>query len=173
MAIADLLRNIRESEGQQTQNKGRVGSPAPALPSSSLTQAQREKQIAALTTAIQLARTDIETAVTKLQESTMELRALTRRNFDESSQSLIIYSNAHLRMAGAMVQALQRTASMDRVLVRAAQDREDGRQREEEFQRRREAHLKAQEQRKLIEEIRQPTEDDFDAVYGEILNDAS
>lgn len=172
MSIADLLQKIREESPYQPQGRRadlRVQSEARTQQH----RRQREEQAAALIETIKKARSDIEAAVNRLQGATLELRSLTRRNFDESSSSVLVFTNANLRMAGAMTQAIHRTASMDRVLVRAEKDREDARVREQEFRRQQEAQAQVKEHSKLIEQLKVPTEDDFDALYGEIVADAS
>lgn len=170
MSIADLLQKIREETPDQ-QSQGRR---APRVQEDPQKQRKlREEHTAALVETIKKARSDIESAVNRLQTATLELRSVTRRNFDESSSSLLVFSNAHLRLCGAMTQAVNRTASMDRVLVRAEQDREEARVREQEFRRQQEAQAQVKEHSKLLEQLKVPTEDDFDALYGEILNDAS
>lgn len=170
MPVAELLQELRRE--QQAQAKS--DAPVRVEPDrSEVRRQQRERQASELVATIHKARGDIEAAVTRLQTAGLELRSLTRRNFDEDSSSMLVFTNAQLRLAGAMNQAIQRTASMDRVLVRAAKDREEARAREAEFTRRREALAKEKEHQRMLAEMQTPTEDDFDDLYGEILNDAS
>jgi hypothetical protein len=170
MPIADLLQKIRD-ESPDPQPQGRRVPRVQEDPQKQ--RKQREEQTAALVETIKKARSDIESAVSRLQTATLELRSVTRRNFDESASSLLVFSNAHLRLCGAMTQAVHRTASMDRVLVRAEKDREEARVREQEYRRQREAQAQVKEHSKLIDQLKVPTEDDFDALYGEIVTDAS
>ncbi len=168
MSIADLLQKIREETPDQ-QPQGRRDFRVQEDPQKQ--RKRREDQTAALVETIKKARADIESAVSRLQTATLELRSVTRRNFDESASSVLVFSNAHLRLCGAMTQAMHRTASMDRVLARAERDREEARVREQEFRRQQEAQAQAKEHSRLIEQLKVPTEDDFDALYGEILNE--
>lgn len=129
---------------------------------------RREETIQALVDRIHKAREAIEQDVAHLQDACLELRTVVRRNYDEASSSYLVFANAHLRLAGALVQGVRRTASMDRMLNRAQEEREEARRREME-------HRRAQEVRdhaRHVQKLQLPTEDAFDEVYGEVMGNA-
>jgi len=127
---------------------------------------QRDKTAQATITQMQRIRGDIEASVAKLHELSLELRTTSRRTLDASSSSYIVYANAHLRVVGALTQGLRRTASMDRVLVIGQREQEDARRRDEEARQDREVR----EHDHLVNQLSLPSEDDFEELYGEVLN---
>lgn len=147
-----------------------VAAPAPVqlkAPPADVRQRHAE-HVDALVERTQLLRTDIENSVARLVEASTELRAVCRRNFDEASASYLVFANSHLRLASALTQGIRRTASMDRMLVNAAREREDAREREAAFQRQQEIRKHS----KLVEQLQMPSDDDFNDLFGEIVNDA-
>lgn len=111
----------------------------------------------------------MDDGIAKLQEASLELRSVCRRNYDEASSSYLIFANSHIRLAGALSQGIRRTASMDRVLANAAREREDAKVREEEFRR----QQQVRDHQKLVQKLQLPTEDAFDELFGEIVTDAA
>lgn len=139
----------------------------PQLPRAEVRQRHAE-HVDALVDRVKSLRSDIDRAVSQLVDASTELRAVCRRNYDEASASYLVFANSHLRLAGALAQGVRRTASMDRMLVNAAREREDAREREAAFQRQQEMRAHS----KLVEQLQVPTDDDFQDVFGEILTDA-
>lgn len=130
---------------------------------------RHEEHVQALVERIHNTRQTLEASIAQLQDASLELRSVCRRNYDEASSSYLVFANSHLRLAGALTQGIRRTASMDRVLVNAAREREDAKLRQEEFQRQQEVRAHA----KLVQKLQLPTEDDFEELYGEIVTDAA
>ena len=128
----------------------------------------RERESLAIVEKIKQARADVDAAVQKLQQTSMELKAYARRNPDESGSSLMVFANAHLRVCGACSQGVRRTASMDRVLNRAAQEQELARRREAEDEKRAEERAHRRKVKKLSLPV--PDPDAFAEVYGELLD---
>lgn len=129
---------------------------------------RREQEDAAAIERVREARQTIETALMGLQRAATELRDRARRNPDEVSANHLIYASAHLRLTGALSNGIRRTAAMERVLNSAEARREDARRREEEDRLRRE--LRANERR--INNLTLPVSDvdDFDEVYGDLID---
>lgn len=141
----------------------------PAITQAAEARQRHAAHVEALVERIHTARRDVDEGVARLQQSSEELRSLCRRNYDEASSSYLIFANSHLRLAGALSQGIRRTASMDRVLMNAAREREDAKAREEEFRR----QQQVREHEKLVQKLQLPAPDDFDELFGEIVNDAS
>lgn len=127
---------------------------------------QREKAVEKLVYDIQEAREEITLRIDSLYRLAVELRTLSRRSFDEGSQSYVVFANAHLRLAGALSQGVRRTGSTDRILKVGQTEREDARRRDE-MNRQRE---QVQEHRKVIDKLALSTDNAFDEVYGEFLS---
>lgn len=126
------------------------------------------QHVDALVVRVKALRSEIERMASQLTDASTELRAVCRRNFDEASSSYLVFANSHLRLAGALSQGVRRSATMDRMLVNAAREREDAREREAAFQR----QQQIREHNKLVQQLQAPSADDFDDLFGEILNDA-
>jgi len=131
------------------------------------------QQIDVLVEKIHRIRQGIDEQVAQLLEASSELRTVCRRNYDEASSSYLVFANSHLRLAGALSQGIRRTGSMDRFLQKAAHEREEAKLLEEKLRQQREAREQARMQAEAVQQLQLPTEDDFDELYGEILNDAS
>lgn len=116
---------------------------------------------------IKEARRDVESSLAKLTHLADEMRSRARRN-PESSSSLVVFANAHLRFAMAASQGMKRTSSMDRVIDRAKAEKEEI-QRRDAQDRKWSASRKAQKQ---VERAILPTDDAFDELYGEVVTDA-
>ena len=127
------------------------------------------EHVQALVERIHKIRSEVDGGIAQLQEAALELRSVCRRNYDEASASLLVFANSHIRLAGALGQGVRRTISMDRVLANAAQEREEAKRREAEFKRQQEVR----EHKKLVQNLQLPAPDDFDDLYGEIVNDAA
>ena len=127
---------------------------------------QHEKTIQGLVERIHTARESIESDVAHLQQACLELRTLVRRNYDEASSSYLVFANAHLRLSGALLQGVRRTASMDRMLNKAQQEREEAQALEAEHQARQELRAHARH----VESLQLPSEDAFAEVYGELTD---
>lgn len=127
-----------------------------------------EREVEALIGRIKEARQEVETSLTKLVALSEEMRARARRTPAEGSSSLVVFANAHLRFAGAARQGVTRTASMDRVLERAKSEKEEL-QRREAYERQRAEARKAQKQ---VERLVLPTDDAFEELYGEVVDNA-
>lgn len=130
---------------------------------------RHEEHVQAIVERIHKARSTMEVSVKELQEASEELRSVCRRNYDEASSSYLVFANSHIRLAGALLQGVRRTASMDRVLTNAAQEREEAKAREEAYKRQQEVR----EHGKLVAKLQLPTDDAFEELFGEIVNDAA
>lgn len=126
------------------------------------------KEVGGLVGETQQLRLEAEQLSTKLGAKATALRELVRRSTDEGAPNLLVFANAHLRLAGALQQAVRRTAVMDRVVKKAEQDREEARQHEG-----REAqYLAAQQQAKALEQALGVSNGDaFDELYGDVVNE--
>jgi hypothetical protein len=126
---------------------------------------KREKASREAIQQIQETRQEIEALASRLQEQADAMRKQSRRTLDEDSNARIVFANAHIRFAGAMLQGLRRTASVDRTLVtRQADNREDRRRREWEEQQR-----QVRDHGRLVDRLQLPTNDPMAELYGEIL----
>jgi SMC interacting uncharacterized protein involved in chromosome segregation len=123
---------------------------------------QHEKEAKEIVQGIDEARRTIEQAVSKLAEMSQKLRTHALRQRNDLTSGYLAFSNAHMRICGALSQGLRRTASMGRVLESSKLSQEEAKQRDlrEEEQRRMRA------QNREIEKLSLPTNDDFDLVYG-------
>ena len=131
---------------------------------------RRTAEMDAVVAEIRQLRKDADDLVLSLVTKSEQLRKLARTNPDEGASHYLVFANAHLRVAGALGQGFRRTASMDRVLATAEEERQQAQQREAE----REAHRQADERarqnsRELERHLTIPQEDAFDELYGDIL----
>ena len=109
-------------------------------------------------------RKEIGTSVTKLSLLCDRLQTQVRRRQDDTTSSYTMYATGHQRLASALSNGIRRTASMDRMLDRAAQEREEDRRRAE----RELAMAKARQQKRALDKSLLPSDDDFAEVYGEL-----
>lgn len=116
---------------------------------------------------IKEARKDVESALTKLTYLSDEMRSRARRS-PETSSSLVVFANAHLRFASAATQGMRRTSSMDRVLDRAKAEKEENQRREAQERQ----WAESRRAQKQVERMILPTDDAFDELYGEVVNNA-
>lgn len=126
---------------------------------------QREEVAEGLVRDIRAAREDLTSNIDRLYRLAVELRTLTRRSLDEGAQSYIMFANAHMRLAGALGQGVKRTGSTDRILKIGQTEREDARRREEVLRQRSDA----KEHQKAIDKLMLTSDDAFDEVYGEVV----
>ncbi len=129
-----------------------------------------EREVATLVAQVQEARRDVETALSKLNGLSDDLRTRARRIPNELSNSLVVFANAHVRFAGAASQGMRRTANMDRLLDKAQADKLENERRQ--IQERNWAA--AREARKSVEKLILPSSDAdaFDELYGEVVTHA-
>lgn len=125
-----------------------------------------ERETEALIEEVKKLRQESETTLAKLAAAAEALRAKSRRIQNASSSSLVIFATAHLRFAGAAIQGMKRTTSMDRMIDRAKANKEEEARREE--QERRWAEERAA--KKKIQEMVAPSDDAFDELYGEVVD---
>lgn len=131
---------------------------------------RRTAEMDAVVAEIRQLRQTADDLALQLVTKSEHLRKLARVNPDEGASHYLVFANAHLRVAGALGQGVRRTASIDRVLATAAEEREQAQQREAENEARREARERAREQEKALERhLTIPQEDAFDELYGEML----
>lgn len=131
--------------------------------------AQRVRTVDAMVQRIRDARAGLDRQIAELQIASNDLRTECRRNFDEASSSFLVFANSHIRLAGALSQGVRRTASMDRMLVNAAADREEAKVRQEALR----VQQQVRSQARQMEQLQAPSDDDFDLVFGEVVNDAA
>jgi len=116
-------------------------------------------------------RGELESGLAKLVEKSDALRAYVRRNLrgDEDGQALVAFANQHLRLAGALGNGFRRMTAADRALISSKAARLEREQQDEQLRQQlqqREMERKAQTTLSL-----QGSEgDDFDEVYGEVVN---
>lgn len=128
----------------------------------------QEQELDGLVAQIKKVREDLEGNVTKLQELSQQLRSQCRRNLGEESTSrYLVWTNAHLRVTGALSSGLRRTASMDRVLANAKAEIEEAKRRAEDEAR----WLEAREHQKTVNKMLLPTTDDFYEVFGDLVDE--
>lgn len=131
-------------------------------------QQQQEQKCDAIVEQIKATRADLEGGMAKLGQLTQQLRQHVRRNQNESTSRYLTYANAHQRLAGALGTGLRRTASMDRLLGVAKEEQREAREREAELERRQETR----DHQRLVDRLTLPTADDFEEVYGEVIDHA-
>lgn len=130
---------------------------------------RQEEMAAGLVAQIVKARQDAEDAATKLYEAATELRTWSRKAIaDESSGAYTAFANAHMRLAGAVLQSSKRTAPMDRLLNNAKREQQEARILEEARQKQQDVRA----HQKYVQKLTLPSDDAFDDLYGEILTDA-
>jgi hypothetical protein len=124
--------------------------------------AKHEKDAKGIIAEMDDARKSIEQEVRRLSDLSQKLRTHALRQKDDMTGGYVAYSNAYVRICGALNQGLRRTASMERVLDTAKANQEESKLREarEEQGRRMRAHNRE------IQKLSLPTSDDFDLVYG-------
>jgi hypothetical protein len=127
-----------------------------------------EREVKSLVAQIQEVRREVEASLSKLSSLSDDLRTRSRRVPNESSNSLVVFANAHLRFAGAASQGMRRTASLDRLLDKAQADKLENERRQ--LQERQWAA--SREARKSVERLILPTSDPFDELYGEVVTNA-
>lgn len=128
---------------------------------------QRERATEEAVQQIQETRKEIETLAARLQEQANTFRSRSRRTLDEESSSHVVFANAHLRFAGAILQGLRRTAFIDRTLEIGRVEREEARQREErELQER-----QARDSNRQVEQLQLPTDDAMTELYGDLVSE--
>lgn len=125
------------------------------------------REVETLIEQIKEARREVEAGLAKLTHLADEMRGRARRT-PESSPSLVVFANAHLRFAGAATQGMKRTASMDRVIDRAKAEKEESERRDAQ-ERKWAATRKAQKQ---VERLVLPADDGFEELYGEVVTNA-
>lgn len=125
------------------------------------------REVETLIEQIKEARRDVEASLAKLTHLADEMRGRARRS-PESSPSLVVFANAHLRFAGAATQGMRRTASMDRVIDRAKAEKEELQRREAQERK----WAEARQARKKVERMVLPTDDAFEELYGEVVTHA-
>lgn len=131
-----------------------------------------ESEVEELVEQIRNVRTEVEAATAKLQELSSALRTKSRRGSLEGAAGYTMFSNAHLRLAGALAQAIRRTAPMDRFLKAAAAEREEAKQQAAREQERRAAREKQKQERAEASESRlPPTDNSFDELYGDLVRE--
>lgn len=132
-------------------------------------QQQSEKEILELVGQIGEQRKTLEQAALKVHELSVVLQSKARRASLEGSGHYILYSTAHLRLAGAIGQAVKRTVSMDRVLDKAKSEAEENRRIREADR----LQASAREAKKRIAEtINPPIDYSFEELYGEFQEGA-
>lgn len=129
-----------------------------------------EKEVETLVSSIVEARVEVEKALEKLTKASDALRTRARRIPNESANTLVVFSNAHLRFSGAASQGMKRTAALDRLLDKAKAEKEELARREElekQAAARRLARKKAEQLSVLP-----PSDDAFESLYGEVVPNA-
>jgi hypothetical protein len=118
---------------------------------------------------LQSARQELEKALSNVVTLAETLKRDARRGgASEVSNLYLVFANGHLRMAGAVSQALRRTSSVDRLLVAARAEQEDRarRDREEENWRQERAA------NRRVQELMTADDDVFNDLFGEEFDDA-
>jgi len=126
---------------------------------------QNDRAVQGAVQQIQEIRREIETLAARLQEHAHDFRRRARRTPVEESSSHVVFANAHLRFAGAILQGLRRTASMDRVLETQRAEQREARRREEQETQQRQVY----EHSRLVGQLQKPSDDSLVELYSEIL----
>jgi hypothetical protein len=127
-----------------------------------------EREVEGLITRIKEAREEVNAALAKLAYLSDEMRSRARRTPGDGTSSLVTFANAHARFAGAAKQGMSRTASMDRIIEKAKAEKEEATRRD--IQERKWAE--ARRAQKQVDRLVLPTDDAFDEVFGEVVNNA-
>lgn len=131
---------------------------------------QREAELGSHVQAIQAIRADVESKLRDLQGRCDQLLRVSRRTASEDGDSRYrVYTAAHRRLVGAMTQALKRAEATDRLLEQSRGAREDRARQERERQQRERVQAAVQD----VFDLQLPKEDDFEALFGEGVSDAS
>lgn len=83
---------------------------------------QQQNEFELFVRKLQELRSEIDERVSSLAKICGDLRSSFRRSPSELSSSYLVYVQSHLRLAGALQQALKRTESSDRVLQRRTRE---------------------------------------------------
>jgi hypothetical protein len=124
---------------------------------------RHEKEAKGIISEMDVARKTIEQEVGKLADLSQRLRTHALRQRDDMTSGYLAYSNAYMRICGALNQGLRRTASMGKVLDTAKANQEESKLRET----REEEGRRMRATNREIHKLSLPTSDDFDLVYGE------
>lgn len=127
-----------------------------------------EHEVELLVGQIRQAREEVSASLAKLAHLADEMRSHARRSPGEGASSLVTFATAHARFAGAARQGMTRTATMDRILEKAKAEKVEAERRE--IQERKWAD--ARRAQKQVERLVLPTDDAFDELYGEVVNNA-
>jgi len=131
---------------------------------------RQAKEVQADIAEIQKIRDELEVLASRLQEMCDKLRTRVRRSPTESSSSVVMYTNANLRMAGVVLQVSRRTASLDKVLkIGEAEKREQERIAAQRQRREDKARQEAENQRRMLE--LQGSDNDFEELFGSFEDD--
>ena len=131
-----------------------------------------DRELETLIGQIKEARQEVSTALSKLVGLADDMRNRARRSPGQGSSSMVTFASAHLRFAGAARQGMTRTASMDRVLERAKTEKEEAKRREAQEHLWAEARKARNQAQKQVDRLVLPTDDAFDELYGEVVNNA-
>jgi len=121
-----------------------------------------EKQADEIIQEMATSREAIEKEVLKLAQLSMKLRTHVTRRRNALTTGYLAFSNAYMRICGALNQGLKRTATMGRVLTTAKGERDEAKLRDAREEDRRKMHAQERE----IEKLSLPADDDFELVYG-------
>ena len=124
---------------------------------------RHEKEAKAIIEEMSSLKESLLVSVQKLADLSQKLRQHALRQRDDMTAGYMAYSNAFVRICGALNQGLRRTASMGRVLDTAKANQEETKHREA----REEEDRRLRAQNREIEKLSLPTSDDFDLVYGD------
>lgn len=131
---------------------------------------QREHELDAHVQAIKTARADLESKIRELQGHLDGLQHVSRRlgaTEDGDVGRYRVYATAHVRLAGAMGQALKRAQATDRLLEATREQREAREQQEREESMRERVDAAVQD----VFDLQLPKEDDFELLFGEAVTD--
>jgi hypothetical protein len=124
---------------------------------------RHEKEAKTIIAGMDEARKTIEQEILRLADLSQRLRTHALRQRDDMTSGYLAYSNAYMRICGALNQGLRRTASMGKVLDMAKANQEESKLREA----REEEGRRMRAQNREIQKLSLPTNDDFDLVYGD------
>jgi len=130
---------------------------------------QQERGVGNLIAQIQGVRKDVEASVTRLQDLCQQLRVEVRQlSGDDGAHHYLVFTNAHLRLAGALSQGLRRTSSVDRLLTAAKAEQEETQRRDD----RERQYRESRDRERALDRLQLPQDDDFEDLYGEVMTDA-
>jgi hypothetical protein len=134
---------------------------------------RQEREVEELIQKVREAKSEALEKLLTLGTCAEALRQHARRNSTDMSGALVMFATAHMRIAGAATQGIQRTGSIDRLIDRAKSDRIEEIRFEEERLVRENTRNAREKARQQVDRLTFPVDNDaIDELYGEVDSDA-